>query len=195
MPYVEAPAFMAKLKDAPGAAAKALMFIILTAARSGEVYGATWDEIDLDAKRWTIPKERMKKAAAEHVIPLSDSAVAILRDQDAARGKNQFVFPSPRPRRPLSGVAMPLVMRRMGVDEYTVHGFRSAFRDWAADHGVDFEVAEACLSHTIGNQVTQAYLRSTMVARRRGVMADWAAFLTDETTTGTVIPLKGGRRS
>jgi integrase len=137
--------------------------------------------VDLDAKMWIAPAERMKMSKAHHV-PLSDAAVAILRDQHATRGKNVFVFPSPppRPRAPLSNMAFAMAMRRMGAGEYTPHGFRSAFRDWAAEHGVEFEVAEQCLAHAVGNAVTRAYLRSTVVERRRKVMADWASFVAGE---------------
>jgi integrase len=126
----------------------------------------TWDEVDLDGRLWTCPAERMKMNK-EHIVPLSDSTVAILRDQVKTRRKNPFVFLSPRPRQPLSNMSMAMVVRRMGAGDYAPHGFRSAFRDWAADRGVDFEVAEACLAHAIGNAVTRAYLRTTMASRRR----------------------------
>jgi integrase len=190
MPYRALPAFMAKFRASPGTAAKALMLVILTAARSGEVFGMRSGELDLDAKLWTVPAERMKMDK-EHVVPLSDAAVAILRDQGKTRGKNAFVFPSPvSSRQPLSNMAMAMVMRRMKAGEYTAHGFRSAFRDWAAEHGVDFEVAEQCLAHAVGNAVTRAYMRTTMLERRRKMMADWAAFLAGEGEQAKVIQLK-----
>jgi hypothetical protein len=158
---------------ADGIAVNALMLAILTAVRSNEVIGMTWDEIgDLNAKQWAIPAERMKKTHVEHVVPLSDAAVAILREQEATRSPKQpYVFPGARPGKPLSDAALAQTLRRLGGSEYTVHGFRSTFRDWAGDHGVEFEVAEACLAHTVGNKVTRAYLRTTMVARRRAAMA------------------------
>jgi integrase len=189
MPYADLPAFMAKLKRSPGTAATALMLVILTAARSGEVFGMRWEEVDLDAKIWTVPGERMKMDK-EHFVPLSDEAVAILRGQRATRPPRPFVFPGAKPRAPLSNMAFAMVMRRMGAGEYTPHGFRSAFRDWAAEHGVEFEVAEQCLAHAVGNAVTRAYLRSTMIERRRKVMADWAAFLAGEREQAKVIQFK-----
>jgi integrase len=194
MPYAAVSAFMSKLKETPGSAAKALQFVIFTAARSGEVFGVQWDEIDFDAKVWTAPAERMK-AQREHHVPLSDAALAILRGQLAARrGKQSYVFPGKSVRTPLSNMALTMTMRRLGEGEYTVHGFRSAFRDWAAEHGVDDSVAEQCLAHKIGTVVTRAYLRTTVLERRRKVMADWAAFLTGESAAATVVPFKGKRR-
>jgi integrase len=206
MPYADVPAFIAKLKGAEGIAVEAFMLAILTAARTNEVTGATWDEIDLDAARWTVPAERMKKTHAEHVVPLSDAAVELLRGQLATRRPKQaHVFPGARPGKPLSDAALAQTLRRMGGREYTVHGFRSAFRDWAGDHGVDFEVAENCLAHVVSNKVTRAYLRTTMVARRRMVMADWDAFLlagesdeakveSDEAKVVSIRSLRGKRR-
>jgi integrase len=155
MSWADVPAFFAKLKDAPGSAAKALAFAILTCARTSEVIGMTFDEIDgLDGDKptWIVPKERMKMAR-EHRVPLSDAAVAILRAQLAPRGKNPFVFPSTLPRKPLSNMALAMTMRRLGIGEYTVHGFRSSARSWMADHGVAFELAEAALAHAVGNAV------------------------------------------
>jgi len=188
MPYADVPAFMAKLKQTNGEAAKALQFLILTAARSSEVFGLAWDEIHLDAKLWTAPAPRMKMKR-EHSVPLSDAAIDILRGQlEARRGAQHLVFPGAKPGRPMSNMAFAMTLRRMKVDEYTVHGFRSSFRDWAADHGVDFDVAEACLAHKVGNAVTQAYLRSTMIERRRKVMADWAAFLAAKSEQATIVP-------
>jgi integrase len=194
MPYADVPAFVAKLRGATGSVVKALEFLILTAARSVEVIGATWDEIDLDAKRWTVPGERMKMGKP-HDVPLSDAAVELLREQLATRRPKQaHVFPGLRPGKPLSDPALAKRMGRMGADAYTVHGFRSAFRNWAGDSGVDFEIAEACLAHADGNSVTRAYLRSSMVARRRKVMSDWAAFLASEGAGATaVVPFKGKR--
>jgi len=192
MPYAVVSAFMSKLKETSGSAAKALQFVILTAARSGEVFGMQWDEIDLDAEVWTAPAQRMK-AQREHHVPLSAAAVDILRGQLAARrGKQSYVFPGKGGRTPLSNMALAMAMRRLDAGHYTVHGFRSAFRDWAAEHGVDDSVAEQCLAHKIGTAVTRAYLRTTVLERRRKVMADWAAFLTGE--SATVVPFKGKRR-
>jgi integrase len=194
MPYAAVSAFMSKLKETSGSAAKALQFVILTAARSGEVFGMQWDEIDLDAEVWTAPAERMK-AQREHHVPLSAAAVDILRGQLAARrGKQSYVFPGKSGRAALSNMALAMTMRRLDAGDYTIHGFRSAFRDWAAEHGVDDSVAEQCLAHKIGTAVTRAYLRTTVLERRRKVMADWAAFLAGGGAAATVVLFKGKQR-
>jgi integrase len=180
MPFADVPAFMAKLKDADGIAVNALMLTILTAARTSEVIGMQWDEVDLDAKVWNVPGERMKMGV-KHDVPLSDAAVELLRRQLATRRPKQtHVFPGRSPSKPLSDPALAQTMRRNGAGAYTVHGFRSSFRDWAGENEVDSEVAEKCLAHQIGNSVTRAYFRTTMIERRRKVMADWAAFLAGE---------------
>ena len=192
MPYANLPTFMAKLSETHGVAAKALAFTILTAARSGETLGATWDEIDFDEATWTVPASRMKMQKA-HAVPLSDAAVAILRDLEAARGKSPYVFPGGRPRQPLSIMSMTMVMRRGGDGDWTVHGMRSAARSWMADNSVAFELAEACLAHAVGNAVAQAYQRSSMLERRRPVMQDWASFLTGKADP-KVVALSGRRK-
>jgi hypothetical protein len=121
-------------------------------------------------------------------VPTSDALADILRGRlEKRRGEQSHVFPGAKPGKPLSNVAFPMTLRRLGARGFTVHGFRSSFRDWAADHGVDFDVAEACLAHKVGNAVTRAFLRSTMVARRRKVVADWAAFVAGDSASGTVV--------
>ena len=126
----------------------------------------------------------------EHTVPLSDQALAILGAQQAARGKNPFVFPG-RPQKPLSSTAMSMLLRRMGVDA-TVHGFRSSFRMWAGDvPHIEFEVAEQCLAHSVGNSASQAYNRSDMLERRRPVMTAWAKFLSGEATPSNVVRIRG----
>ncbi len=191
MPYSDLSAFMARLKGTPGTAASALGFTILTAARSGEVLRATWDEIDLATATWTIPGLRMKMGKP-HAVPLSDAALSILRAQEAERRRSPHVFPGGRPRQPLSIMAMTMVMRRLGAGAFTVHGFRSAARSWMADNGVEFELAEACLAHAVGNAVVQAYQRSSMLERRRPVMQAWASFLSGE--AGAEVVSIGSRR-
>jgi integrase len=188
MPYTDLPAFMGRLKAMSGAAPKALAFTILTAARSGEVMGMTWDEVDLDAATWTVPAKRMK-AGKEHSVPLSDGAVAILRDQLRERGRNPHVFPGARPTKPLTINAFGMVMGRMGEDVFVPHGFRASFRSWCADQGVAFEVAESALAHAPGSSVVQAYQRSAMLERRRPVMQAWAAFLAGG-AEANVVPFK-----
>jgi integrase len=176
MPYADVPAFMAKLKAAPGVASKALMFVILTAARSSEAFDLKWDanEIDFEAARWTIPADRMKMKE-EHRVPLSGAAVEILRGQLEARGKNPHVFPSPLPKQPLSDMALAMTIRRLGAAEFTVHGFRSSFRDWCTEIAkADFATAEKCLAHEVGNKSSQAYDRSDRYDLRVPLMTRWA---------------------
>lgn len=173
MAYVDVPNFVCDLRSKNVLAAKALEFCILSAARSGEVYGATWDEIDFKARVWTIPAFRMK-AAREHRIPLSDELIALLRRLEAVRTCD-FVFPG-RAKKPLSNMAMKMVLRRMNVS-VTVHGFRSSFRDWAGNE-TDFsrEVAEAALAHLVGDRAEQAYRRGDALAKRRQLMDAWAQY-------------------
>lgn len=174
MPYAAVPAFIGKLREREAIAAQALEFAILTGARSGEVRGATWAEIDLDAKVWTIPAERMKAARA-HRVPLSSRAVEIL-EKLAKATTGQFVFPGHRPDKPLSVMAMDMLLRRMKVD-VTIHGFRSAFRDWAGNEtSFAREIAEAALAHAIGDKAEQAYRRSDALEKRRALMQAWANF-------------------
>lgn len=179
MPYSEIPAFLAALPDAPSIGRLALRFTILTAARSGEVRGATWAEMDLEARTWTIPGERMK-AGREHIVPLSGAAIAILSDAAAFRtGRaGEPVFPGLRDR-PMSDMTLTKALRDAGIADYTVHGFRSSFRDWAAEK-TDFpsDVVEAALAHTVKNRVEAAYRRTNYLEKRIGLMGAWADFIT-----------------
>ncbi len=171
MAYADVPAFVAGLRERVATAALALEFAILTAARSGEVLGVRWSEIDLDAKVWTIPAERMK-AAREHRVPLSEPALAVLGKVSEAK-VSDFVFPGQRAGKPLSVMALERVLRRMDV-KVTTHGFRSSFRDWAGNETpFPREIAEHALAHVIGNKAEQAYRRSDALARRRELMAAW----------------------
>ena len=181
---------MAKLAEIDTAASRALQFLILTATRTNETIGARWDEIDLDDKVWSIPASRMKMKR-EHDIPLSDQAVEILpRPAEARDDRNPHVFPG-RPMRSLSDMTMAMLMRRLEVPA-TTHGFRTSFRTWAADVAhAPFEVAEAALAHTIGNEASQAYNRTTMRERRRPIMSAWADFVTGK-TADNVVPLRRG---
>ena len=194
LPYQDVPTFLASLRERRGSAGLALEFAILTAARTGEVIGATWAEIDLEAKVWAIPANRMK-AGRPHRVPLSDAALAVLerardiRDTDAP---DAFLFPGQRRGRPLSNMALEMTLRRMGIAEgATVHGFRSSFRDWCADAGIAREVAEHCLAHVVASETERAYQRSDMLDRRRPVMAGWAAHCTGQ-AEGRVVALKRG---
>jgi integrase len=173
LPYADVPTFMAALKARQGVSGMALEFAILTAARSGEVLGAKWEEIDLDAKVWTIPGPRMK-AGREHRVPLSGAAVALLMQAQSIK-ESDFVFPGARAKRPLSTMALEMVLRRMGVKDVTVHGFRSSFRDWAGNEThFPRELAEQALAHAVGDMTEQAYRRGDAVERRRALMAAWA---------------------
>jgi integrase len=186
MPFDEVPAFMASLRGREGVASYALEFAILTAARSGEVLGARWDEFNLDAALWTVPAARMK-GSREHRVPLSERAVEILRQMEQARF-SEFVFPGLKRNRPLSGMALEMVLRRMKVD-VTVHGFRSAFRDWAGERThFPREVAEAALAHLVGDAVERAYRRGDALEKRRLLMDDWARFCAPK-ARGDVIPI------
>lgn len=182
--------FMQALRKREGLAARALEFAILTAARSGEVRGATWDEIDLERAVWVIPGERMK-AGKEHRVPLSPAAVELLDALPRIAGG--LVFPGTKGQ-PLSNMSLLAVMKRMKVDAVP-HGFRSTFRDWAAERtAYPSEMAEMALAHTISDKVEAAYRRGDMFAKRARMMADWAKFIDTPAGTGEVIqfPARAG---
>lgn len=185
LPYVEMPLFMADLRSRDAMAALALEFCILTATRTGETLGAEWEEIDLDTGLWVIPASRMK-VGKEHRIPLNKRILEILAKLAAAR-TGRFVFPGPRPGRPMSNMAMMMLLRRMGRGELTVHGFRSAFRDWAGNE-TPFarEVAEAALAHVIGDAAERAYRRGDALEKRRAMMEAWAQWC--EPKAANVVP-------
>lgn len=176
MPYSELPAFMKRLRETKGVAARALEFTILTAARSGETRGAPISEFDLGKGVWTVPPARMKEPR-EHRVPLVDRAIEIVKAMRET-ALNNLVFPGQRLGRPLSDAALANVLDDVGASEYTVHGFRSAFRDFIAeetDH--QREVAEAALAHAVGDAVERAYRRGDALAKRRKLMDDWSKFL------------------
>jgi integrase len=175
MAYAEVPSFISDLRSRQATAALALEFAILTAARSGEVLGARWNEFDLDRAIWIVPAERMK-GAREHRVPLSPRALRIVTDLQDSR-TNDFVFPGEKAGRPLSGMAMEMVLRRMKIQNATVHGFRSSFRDWAAEcTNFPNEVCEAALAHVIENKAEAAYRRGDLFEKRRKLMDAWAAY-------------------
>jgi integrase len=175
MDYADVPAFIAELRERQAMAAMALEFAILTAARSGEVLGARWNEIDLEAKVWAVPAARMK-AGREHRVPLSTRALAILEKLAEAK-TSDFVFAGQRPGKPLSGMAMEMILRRMKIEGVTIHGFRSAFRDWCGEStSFPREIAEAALAHVAGDATERAYRRGDALEKRRGLMEAWAAF-------------------
>ncbi|MFD1195708.1 tyrosine-type recombinase/integrase [Seohaeicola saemankumensis] len=186
-PYAEIPDILRQLRTRKAVAALALEFTILTAARTGEAIGATWAEIDLDKAVWTIPASRMK-ASREHRVPLPDRAMAIL--EAVRKLGSPWVFPGARGGQ-MSGMAMAMLLRRM-KSEVTVHGFRSSFRDWAAEcTGYPHEVCEMALSHSIGNKVEAAYRRGDLFEKRRRLMAEWADFCAGgSAVSGEVVPLR-----
>jgi integrase len=182
LPYAELPSFMTELREQNGTGARALEFAILTAARTGEVIGARWSEMSLRDALWTIPSERMK-AGNEHRVPLADRALTILDDlkpsEDAAGDGKAFVFAGGKTRRPLSNMALLMLLRRMDRGDLTAHGFRSTFRDWAAERtNFPGEVAEIALAHTVGNKVEASYRRGDLFEKRRRLMDAWAEFCT-----------------
>jgi integrase len=187
LPFGQIGAFMAELRRQPGVAARALEFTILTAVRTGGVIGARWDEIDLAGRVWVIPPKRMK-AGKEHRVPLSAEMLAIL---DALPREGDFVFPGGKAGRPLSNMSMAMVLRRMARGDLTVHGFRSSFRDWAAERtNFPRDVAEMALAHTIGDKVEAAYRRGDLFQKRRQLMEAWAKFCAAPAPAGEVVPLR-----
>ena len=181
LPYHEVPAALETV-DASQSSLPAKLcfrFLVLTAARSGEAMGATWSEIDFEAKEWRIPGERMK-TGVEHRVPLSDAALAVLEQAQALRGSSDLIFASnTRPHSPLSNMTLTKILRTTGLAEFaTVHGFRSSFRTWASEMtDAPHAVMELALSHSVGSAVEQAYARSNLLEKRRRIMRQWAAFV------------------
>jgi integrase len=190
LPYGELATFLAELRKVEGVVARALEFTILTAARSGEVIGARWDEVDFEARTWTIPAERMK-AAREHRVPMSDRVVEILKALPRELN-NDHVFIGVKASTGISGIAMYRLLRRLRPD-VTVHGFRSTFSTWAHETtSYPAHVIETCLAHTIGSAVERAYRRSDLFAKRLRLMVDWAQHgATPAKKAANVIPLRG----
>ena len=189
LPFAEIGAFMPALQKQEGVAARALEFTILTAARTSETLDATWAEFDLAAATWTIPAERMK-GGKPHRVPLSASALATLTAMQAIR-HSDYVFPGMRPGRPLSEMSMLMLLRRMGRADITGHGFRSTFRDWAAEcTSFPGELVEMALAHVIGNKVEAAYRRGDLFEKRRKLMDAWCEFCSRPADqTGLVVPM------
>ena len=178
LPWRDAPAFFQRLHQSDAIGARLLEFIMLTAVRSNEARGATWSEIDLEARVWTIPAARMKMNRA-HDVPLSESAVALLRSLEKT---GEFVFvgghrgPAKEKGKPIRNASLWSQMRRL-TDEATTHGFRASFRMWCGETGVDRELAERCLAHKVGSDAENAYARSSLIARRQPIMEAWGAFV------------------
>jgi integrase len=190
LPWPEVPGFMEELHHRDGTGARALEFAILTAARTGEVISARWDEIDLLNKVWTVPGERMKGGKA-HRVPLSDGAIALL-EALPREDSGEYVFLGGRKGRPLSNMALLETLRRMGRGGLTAHGFRSTFRDWAAEAtACPGEVVEMALAHVVGSKVEAAYRRGDLFEKRRRLMADWGSYCASLPHKGTVVPMRG----
>jgi integrase len=195
LPYREVGQFMVELRKLNDHSARALEFAILTAARSGEATGARWDEINLSQRLWTIPPERMK-VRKEHRVPLSLAAIALLEQQLAVR-ENEFVFPGAKLGRPVSLAAPVVVIRRLGrKGDATGHGFRSSFRDWAAEQtNFPREIAEASLAHTVGDATERAYQRGDFIAKRRQMMEAWARYIASPAPkAGEIVSLRAGAK-
>jgi integrase len=190
LPFADVPGFVSDLQAREGMGARALEFAILTASRTGEIIGARWSEIDLDRKLWTVPAERMK-GGREHRVPLSDRAIALLR---ALPREADFVFAGERRGTAIASTAMSNLLGRMGRLDITVHGFRSTFRDWAAETtGYPNHVVEMALAHMIGDKVEASYRRGDLFSKRSRLMADWAKYcmMKPADTAGNVTPMRG----
>ena len=185
MGYDDVPALITMLQDRDAIAAKALEFTILTAARTSETLKAVAREFDLEASLWTIPGGRMKSGRL-HKVPLSDRAIQIVSEMRSAP-VSDYIFPGQSPNRPLSNMSMTMLLRRMKIDDITVHGFRSSFRDWAGDKtSFAREVAEAALSHSVGDVVERSYRRGDALDKRRALMNQWADFCLRKNTSEIV---------
>jgi integrase len=187
LPFVQMPEFWTDLCKREGSAARALQFTILTAARTGEVIGATWPEIDFESKLWAIPGERMK-AGREHKVPLSDPAIELLKSL-CTGGDNDCIFVGSR-LAGLSNMSMSAVVKRMGRTGITIHGFRSTFRDWAAERtSFANHIVEMALAHAIGDAVEKAYRRGELLTKRKALMQAWARFCTSA-EAGVVVSMR-----
>ncbi|THD71639.1 site-specific integrase [Thalassobius vesicularis] len=178
MRWGDVPSFFADLKERKATAAKALMFTCLSGSRTGEVLGMRWAELDFDNRLWTCPSERMKTGET-HRVPLTEEMIEILEPLKKLR--SDYVFEGQKRHKPLSNMAMLMLLRRMGEERVTVHGFRSTFRDWASETAnAPREVAEMSLAHKIGSDVERAYARSDLLEKRRDLMAQWSQFVASE---------------
>jgi integrase len=177
MPYIELPEFMAALRQQAGTGARALEFLVLTAARTGEVLGLRWSELDLKNRLWTVPAERMK-AGKVHRVPLCPRALTVLQGIKPEEAPEEaFVFPGSLPQKPLSNMIFLMLLRRMNLDHLTAHGFRATFKTWATERtNFPREVIEAALAHVAGDKIEAAYQRGDVFDKRRRLMAAWADF-------------------
>lgn len=200
MPFEQVPAFVQQLRGLEAVSARALELLILTACRSGEVLGMEWSELNEDRTLWVIPADRMKGGRV-HRVPLGDRCREIIAEVEPLRPTDKegrpvgtFVFPGHKRGRPLSGMAMEMLLRRLKVEDATVHGFRSSFRDWCGECTLHpREVAEAALAHAVGDKVEAAYRRGDALAKRTALMSEWATYIEGVTTVaGNVVTLRPG---
>jgi integrase len=201
LPWKDVPAFLRQLRTSPSIGVDVVELAILTATRSGETRGAKWSEIDFDARTWTIPAARMKmgkKRPDPHVVPLSDQAIALLKRVKAEGVEGVYIFPGyaggggyrrQRAASPIPNASVWRLVKRLGGDAVTTHGFRSTFRDWCGEHGLDRELAERSLAHQFGSEVENAYARSRLVDRRAPLMQQWADWC-DGAPSDNVLPFK-----
>ncbi len=189
LPFAELPGFLAELRQREGIGARALEFAVLTGARTGEIVGAKWSEVDLATRVWTVPAERMK-AVREHRVPLSDRAAELLEALPREKS-NEHVFVGARLGQPLSNMALLETLRRMDRSDLTVHGFRSTFRDWAAERtSYPNHVVEMALAHAVPSAVEAAYRRGDLFDKRRRLMSAWADYCAQVPSIGAVVPMR-----
>nr|WP_108051565.1 site-specific integrase [Bosea sp. 124] len=190
MAYDDVPAFVQSLRERDATAARALEFLILTASRTGEIRGAKWDEIDFDRGVWTVPADRMK-AGRVHRVPLVGRSLNIARSLQQS-STSEFVFAGARKGRPLSSHAILMLMRRMQMEQFTPHGFRSSFRDWCGEQtAFPREIAEAALAHVVGDETERAYRRGDALEKRRKIMDAWARFVgTPKAKGNNITPIR-----
>jgi integrase len=187
----EVPGFMRRLQDKAGMGAKALQFLILTAARSGQVREATWDEIDLEKGLWITPKARMKKRHSDHRVPLSAPALALLRSLPGREATSNLLFPSAKAGKSLSDNTLRKAMQDLGVTDAVPHGFRASFSTWAANRtSYDSQLIEAALHHVDENKVRAAYQRTDFLEKRVPMMEAWGAFVSGSGTGDNVVPMR-----
>src|SRR5262249_49459427 len=195
LPYMDIGSFLEKLRYRDSDQSRLLQFLILTGARSGEATHATWDEIDLEAKTWTVPANRMK-AKADHRVPLSAPALAILEKMKESR-QGDYVFASWRRGRPMSHRTIRVLAQEIAADDaITVHGFRSTFRDWAAERtSFQREIAEKALAHAIGDETERAYQRGDLFHKRVQLMDAWASYCSKPEAKGEIVEINRRRRT
>ncbi len=193
MPFVDVPAFIARLRDGDALSRRALEFLVFVGARSNEVRGMRWDELDNDAGIWTVPAERMK-GGRPHRVPITPRMGEILEEMSATR-IGELVFPGRKSGRPQSDMTLTKQLRRMGIPNYTVHGFRSSFRDWVSEcTSFDGELAELQLSHVTGDATELAYRRLDQLEKRRKLMSAWANYCGAKEPGGIVTPISDARK-